>query len=114
MTKRYNPHDGRGKDPGSRATQFGQPNGNPRGWQKDAVAMRDFLRRLRQMTESEIKAYIADDQNPYLMRKAAQSLVKMDKPKDLFAFVNQVEGMPVQPISTEEMPDIHIDLTTKE
>ena len=108
-----NPNDGRGKGEGSKATQFGQPNGNPRGDQRQAEAMRTFLRRLRLMTEEEMKAYAADKSNPYLMRKAVESLAKMSTPKDLFAFINQIEGMPVQPISTEEMPDIHIDLTNE-
>lgn len=79
---------------------------------KKGVAVRNFMRKLTEMTEAEVEAYVKNKDNPMFLRKVATTFMsKSVKPKDLCEFINQIEGMPTQPISTEEPPTININIS---
>lgn len=93
--------------------RFGAPNGNPRLDQSKAVTIRHFMRQLSEMTKQEVTDYIKDESKPMFKRRLAESFIaKQCKPKDLCEFINQVEGMPTQPISNDEPPVVNINITT--
>lgn len=90
-----------------RAHQFGQPGGNKRHPITAAVAQRDFYRWVEcEATEAELKAYVADESNPYVRRKFVAAMTSTKKVEDHFALANQVHGAPKQPIELQELPKI--------
>lgn len=80
---------------------------------KRGITIRNFMRQLAEMTEREVKDYISDETKPMLNRRIAEVFIaKKCKPREICEFVNQVEGMPTQPISNEEPPVVNINITT--
>jgi len=96
----------------NKSRRFGMPGGNPIGNPSQAVTVRHFMRQLAEMTEAEVREYMDDPKNPMFKRRLAETFIaKKCKPKDMCEFINQIEGMPTQPISTEEPPVVNINIS---
>lgn len=93
---------------------FGREGGNQMNLDRvKAGSIRQFMATLSLMTKKEVEDYIKNEENPMFKRRVAETFIaKQCKPKDLCAYINQVEGMPTQPISNEEPPVVNINITT--
>lgn len=92
---------------------FGREGGNIRNADvKKAGSVRQFMITLSRMTEKEVKDYINNKDNPMFKRRVAEAFIgRQCKPKDLCNYINQIEGMPTQPISNEAPPEVSINIT---
>jgi hypothetical protein len=91
----------RGGVPINKATQFGQPNGNPRhngAWKKEDTA-RYKLEQMLKMSEPELKELAANKEAPLFERKLAMCIAKGNW-KEIEGMMNQVYGQPKQKIET--------------
>lgn len=82
-----------------KARQFGQPSGNKRGkgfWKKEATPRYKLEQMMLRSTE-ELQSIIADETAPAFERKLAKCLLEGSW-KEIEAMINQVYGMPKQPV----------------
>ena len=94
-----------------RRTQFGQPEGNPKGNGLQGISMREFYKWCEnEATMEELKVYANDPTKPAVKRKFVQALVKCEKVQDFFELTNQTHGYPKQQIEKIELPEIEIIL----
>lgn len=102
-------------NPINKATQFGQPNGNPRnpgGWKKEDTA-RYKLEQMMKLTEEELVGIATNKDAPYFERKLANAIGSGDW-KTIEGMMNQVYGSPKQVIDqTLITPKPLIDLTQR-
>lgn len=105
----------RGGVPINTATQFGQPNGNPRhngAWKKEDTA-RYKLEQMLKLTSGELQALAQDEKAPLFERKLATCIAK-GQWKEIEGMMNQVYGAPKAVVEqTVVMPKPLIDLTRK-
>lgn len=105
----------RGGVPINKATQFGQPNGNPRhngAWKKEDTA-RYKLEQMLKLTEPELRDLAQDKNAPLFERKLATCITKGNW-KEIEGMMNQVYGAPKQQIdhTIAEMKPL-VDLTKR-
>lgn len=105
----------RGGVPINKATQFGQPNGNPRhngAWKKEDTA-RYKLEQMLNLTEPELRNLAQDKDAPLFERKLATCIAKGNW-KEIEGMMNQVYGAPKQQIdhTIAEMKPL-VDLTKR-
>ena len=84
--------------------RFGQPNGNPRhngAWKKEDTA-RYKLEQMFKLTEAELSVVKENPDAPLFERKLAKSIIKGDW-KTVESMINQVYGLPKQPIEKTEI-----------
>ena len=96
-----------------KATQFGQPDGNPAGrkWKK-ADSPRYKLEQIIKMDQQEIQELIDDTTAPVFERQIAQVVAKCDW-QQISQIIDQVYGPPVQRVeSTITAPKPLIDIKT--
>lgn len=93
--------------------RFGAPNGNRRGEPNPSLAgtMRQLYIWFTKATAEEVKAVVNDESQPLVKRNFLAKFMKEASVDDFFKFTNQIEGMPTQPISTEEPPTININIS---
>lgn len=105
----------RGGVPINKATQFGQPNGNPRhngAWKKEDTA-RYKLEQMLKMSEPELKGLASNREAPLFERKLAMCIAKGNW-KEIEGMMNQVYGQPKQKIeSVITAPKPLVDLTER-
>lgn len=105
----------RGGVPINKATQFGQPNGNPRhngAWKKEDTA-RYKLEQMLKMSEPELKELASNREAPLFERKLAMCIAKGNW-KEIEGMMNQVYGQPKQKIEqTVIAPKPLVDLTER-
>ena len=105
----------RGGVPINKATQFGQPNGNPRhngAWKKEDTA-RYKLEQMLKMSEPELKELAVNKEAPLFERKLAMCIAKGNW-KEIEGMMNQVYGQPKQKIEqTVIAPKPLVDLTER-
>lgn len=105
----------RGGVPINKATQFGQPNGNPRhngAWKKEDTA-RYKLEQMLKMPELELKELASNREAPLFERKLAMCIAKGNW-KEIEGMMNQVYGQPKQKIeSVITAPKPLVDLTKR-
>lgn len=90
-----------------KATQFGQPNGNPRGDQSVAANQREFYRWAEcRATLNELKEYVEDKNKPFARRRFCELLLANDDLDRMFALTNQTHGAPKQPIEVKQLPKV--------
>lgn len=81
--------------------QFGQKNGNPQGrgfWKKENTP-RYKLEKMMQLTTTELNTIKADENAPTFERKLAACILDGDW-KAIESMINQVYGMPKQPVES--------------
>ena len=98
-----------------RAHHFGQPGGNPICPQSLAANQREFYRWAETVaTEQELRAYSADESNPYARRKFVDLLLSpAEDMESMFALTNQTHGAPKQPIEVQSLPKVECDFFGK-
>lgn len=82
--------------------QFGQPGGNPQGrgfWKKENTP-RYKLEKMMQLTTAELQAIKDNEGAPTFERKLAACILDGDW-KTIESMINQVYGMPKQPVETD-------------
>lgn len=90
---------GRGGVVPPKSRRFGAENGNPRGkgfWKKEDTP-RYKLEQMMRLTVAELQAICEDDDAPAFERKLARCIAKGEW-KEIEGMINQVYGMPKQPV----------------
>ena len=100
-----------------KASQFGQPNGNPRhngAWKKEDTP-RYKLEQMLKLDKAELEAILNDDDAPLFERRLARSLLTENDFKTTEAMINQIYGAPKQVQETKLEADITgIDVTFRD
>lgn len=92
---------GRGGVVPPKSRRFGELNGNPRGrgfWKKEATP-RYKLEKMMTLTVAELQAICEDDNAPAFERKLARCIANGEW-KEIEGMINQVYGMPKQPVDS--------------
>lgn len=84
-----------------KSRRFGEENGNKRGkgfWKKEATP-RYKLEKMMTLTVAELQAICEDDNAPAFERKLARCIANGEW-KEIEGMINQVYGMPKQPVDS--------------